>query len=186
VLLYRGAFIFVLLTIFGTFSYAGVSVIHPNKKNNNTKQKDQNNDPVQELIKSRKEYQEKINLINSINPLGGNVSLPDKKDSFSSQSQVTPAQSLQIYSSVIEALKQMIHHPNRVLLVCLEGGVFILFVLFRAWRLSRKSSFLSRVITSLWTGFVFFGVEVFVLPALVLGEAYLGFIQGLLQVLRSI
>ncbi len=72
----------------------------------------------------------------------------------------------------LSSAESILTHPNRMLLIWVELGFFVFFLVFRAWRLSKSKHWLRALWTRTYTYVMYFGGAAIVVPALVIGSPF--------------
>jgi hypothetical protein len=160
---------------------------------------------LEELQRARDEYQKAFQSLNHLNPFSagygekkdldplqeGGEAFEQFGDSGKQLAELLNHPAVQGYLRFFqnpefsEGMRGLAEHPRRNTLFIAQAVFFLLFIIFRAWRTSKSGGWFGRLWTKTWTFFAYVFVAVAVLPAMVLGSAYLDVLKGFLEVISK-
>lgn len=72
----------------------------------------------------------------------------------------------------VDAINKIWNHPQRNYMLYTQLGLFIFMIFFKAWRKSAASNWLSSLWVSFYCFVLFWGLSLFLIPLVMLGQAY--------------
>ncbi|MGK5086822.1 hypothetical protein WDW86_04635, partial [Bdellovibrionota bacterium FG-2] len=155
-----------------------------------------NDDPLVELQKINEERQKTFNSINALNPMSTQYgkpgaapqNMPAVMESLQKLLNHPATKSyLKLFSSpeFSQGTEQLVNHPNRMNLIYFQGAWLVIFLILRAWRLSRANHWAKKLWVKTWTLILFLVIGVGVVPWFVFGDAYSKTLSGFIEVLMK-
>lgn len=154
---------------------------------------------IQELVREQNAQKAAYEGLNQVNLMSQNFSKTITPNTASLQNHpliqtVQKFISLQKVQALLKYLSspQFLGHfqtiqknPNKMNLIYAQIGLFLFFILYRAWKSPSllTGRWIKIIWIRLWTGLVYFALAGFILPWLFLGDSYYQIGVGLFQIL---
>ena len=147
-----------------------------------------------ELTRMRAEQQKAWATINANNPFSSGLSpggVQAGTGPFAQINHLLSQPAIQAYMRFFNSpafskgYEQVVHSPNRMMLLYSELGLFVLLLILRAWRYSKCVHWAAKLWVRIWTLGLFWICAIVVVPWVVLGDPYYQVLVGAIDVFSS-